>query len=295
MLSYQKQYERLQAMTGDSDTASTTLFKAFLNEGSRKCYNIAYKENLLATATDLTEDSVYSYPLPAKCGKIDTVKVVVSSTPYPILEFTGSDDQWNALLNDGSESDMPDYYRQKANTIEFYPTFASAGNTITYRFKTKIKDMTADDYTTGNITTLANGGTAVTGSGTTWTAAMVGRYFKIDSDGVWYEIAGRSGNGAITLARQYEGTAIVAGSESYTIGEMNLLDESYSDTPIFYALYFYYLQKENTNMANTYFNLLPPELRINMLKEDSSETVSGVLSDEPINILNKNDYPLNLS
>lgn len=282
-------------MTGDSDTSTTALFKSFLNEGARKCYNIAYREALVDTATDLTELNTGSYPLPARCGKIDTVKVVVGSYAYAITEFTGSEDQWNILIGDGTTTDYPQYFRQKANTIEFYPAFSTAGNTFTYRFKRKIKDMSADDYTTGTILTATNGGTTIVGNAPSWTSAMVSRYFKITGDEDWYQIASVTNSTTLVLSRQYAGTSIAAGTTAYTIGEMSLLDEAYQDTPIFYALYFYYLQKENTAMANTYFNLLPAELRVNLSKEDSSETVSGVLSDENPNIVNPNDYPLNLS
>ena len=293
MISFQSQYERLQSMTGDSDSPTLALFKSWLNEGARKCYNTSYKEALIGTATELTEAAGYSYPLPAKCGKMGTVKVTVGDVSYPIVEFSGSDDQWNSLLNDGSESDYPQYFRQKANTIEYYPTFSSAGNTITYRFKKRVKDMSNDDYSTGSILTATNGGTGIVGNAPSWTTAMAGRFIKIDED--WYEIASVTNSTTLVLAREYVGTSIVGGTTAYTIGEMNLLDETYQDTPIFYSLYFYYLQKENINMAMTYFNMLPAELRVNLLKEDSSETVSGILSDESINILNPNDYPTNLS
>lgn len=283
-------------MSSDSDTTTTSLFKALLNEGARKCYNIAYREALIETATDLTEASTGSYPLPARCGKIDTVKVAVGSYTYAITEFSGSEDRWNILIGDGTTTDYPQYFRQKANTIEFYPAFSSADLTFTYRYKRKIKDMSADDHTTGTIKTATNGSTAIVGNtGTAWTSAMAGRYLKITGDEDWYQIASVTDATNLVLSRQYVGTSIAAGTTAYTIGEMNLLDEAYQDTPIFYALYFYYLQKENTNMANTYFNLLPSELRVNLLKEDSSETVSGILSSEDPNIINPADYPTGLT
>jgi hypothetical protein len=57
-------------------------------------------------------------------------------------------------------------------------------------------------YSTGNVT-IANGDTTVVGSGTTWTAGMVGRYILLD--GIWYEILTRVDNTHITIDG-YNGT-----------------------------------------------------------------------------------------
>jgi len=75
----------------------------------------------------------------------------------------------------------------------------------------KIWDLCA--YRTGTAT-FTNGQTAVTGSGTTWTAAMVGRMIHRDADGTDYKIASRSSNTAIALATAYAGST---GSGAYTI------------------------------------------------------------------------------
>jgi len=295
MLSFQKSYERLQAISGDSDTASTTLFKALLNEGMQKLYASLDAEYFYTSITDLTADGNESYPLPFDCEKIVNYKTTISSRDYITVEYPGDENAWNALVGGSTTSDeqtYPTYYFVKRNTIEIWPFSSTSAYTITIRYKRRTKDLSQDDYTTGNITTLANAGTAVTGSGTIWTAGFVGRYLKINSDGNWYEISARSGNTAITLAREYGGTAIAAGSEAYTIGELSLLPEPFQDAPIDYALYVYYLQKENTALAGVYKTSFYEKME--QLKEYANPTTSGVIG-EDIEIINYNDYPSGLT
>lgn len=77
------------------------------------------------------------------------------------------------------------------------------------------------NYTTGDVTVDASGN--VTGNGTTFTSAMVGRGFKASGHTKWYRVATYSGATAITIeddlddvSSTYSGGAISGGS-SYTI------------------------------------------------------------------------------
>lgn len=78
------------------------------------------------------------------------------------------------------------------------------------------------DYTTGTVEVTATTG-AVAGSGTTFTAAMVGRGFKADGHSVWYRVKTYTNGTTIVIeddlddtTSAYTGGAISAGA-SYTI------------------------------------------------------------------------------
>ena len=294
--SFQNLYEDCQTQTSDSDTASLSYLKTKLNEGISKAYGILNAEHFYTNATDTTADGQSSYPKPYNCDKMVSVKVTIGSVDYVAIEFPGSGSQWIALTGGtgtASENAYPTYFFVKRNTYEIWPTSSTDGYTITVRYKRRHKDLTQADYTTGTITTLANAGTAVTGSGTTWTAAFIGRFFKIDADGEWYEISARTSNTAITLAREYGGTAISGGSESYTIGEGSLLPFDFQDIPMNFALWKYYKQKKRLDLANDYKQEWLENLE-DLKSYASSDTVSGVLS-EDIAIKNPNEWPQNLS
>ena len=59
---------------------------------------------------------------------------------------------------------------------------------------------------------INTGATAVTGSGTTFTAAMVGRKIRFGSEQAYYTIASRSSDTAIVLDQPYQGSANLSGS-----------------------------------------------------------------------------------
>jgi hypothetical protein len=98
---------------------------------------------------------------------------------------------------------------------------------------------------------IANNGTAVVGSGTTWNASMVGSYLQISEtttdnggDGFWYEISAVVDTTHLTLTKPYEGTAIVAGSATYIIGQTSVIPDAY-DVGIVYRATALYWQNQN--------------------------------------------------
>lgn len=296
IISFNTLYSKCQSITGDSTSASLTLFKYWLNRGIQKAYGILDTEYFNTSATDATADGTSSYPLPYNCEKMHSLKVTIGTKDYVVVEYPGDENSWIALCggtSTASESTYPTYYFPKRNTYEIWPTSSTDSYTITLRFKRNTKNLSQDDYTTGTIKTLANGGTAVTGDSTSWTAAFVGRYFKIDADGYWYEITARTSNTAITLAREYGGTAIAAGSESYTIGEASLLPEGYQDLPLFYTLFRYFKFKKRQDIATDYRGDWESGLA-NLAADTGNLTTSGVLA-EDITIIDSNQWPSGLS
>jgi len=85
------------------------------------------------------------------------------------------------------------------------------------------------DYTTGNVS-VANTTGVVTGVGTTFTSAMVGRGFKATGHSKWYRISAYSSPTSITIENDeddvsstYDGGAITVGS-NYTIEASSVLE-----------------------------------------------------------------------
>ena len=83
------------------------------------------------------------------------------------------------------------------------------------------------DYTTGTVTIDSSGN--VTGSGTTFTSAMVGKGFKADGHSVWYRVASYAGATSIVIeddlddvSTTYSGGAISGGS-TYTVEAATVL------------------------------------------------------------------------
>jgi len=156
-------------------------------------------------------------------------------------------------------------------------------------------ELIADDYTTGTIVTLANGDTAVTATGTTFTSAMAGRYLKITADGIWYKIASFGTTTTLTLDKNYEGLSIAAGSEAYTIGEMPRTPESTHIIPAYYALMQYYMGfKQSVTKADYYRKLYETDLKrakATFGRRYSSKYISGRTG----RAVNPNHFPRNMT
>ena len=108
-------------------------------------------------------------------------------------------------------------------------------------------------YETGTVT-ATNASKTITGSSTVFTAAMVGRKFKVSSDNAYYRIAAFVSTTEITLETAYEGTT--ASGSSYTI-----FKDEYklpADLDVYKVMRQLERQIALTDIDNTAFDLLNP-------------------------------------
>jgi len=137
-----------------------------------------------------------------------------------------------------------------------------------YRLATFTNGSTAVTWTTAIIASAtasitvnaSNGGSIVTGTGTTWTLDMVGRYIMITNttaanggDGFWYEIGGFIDSTHVSLLKPYEGTAIAAGTAAYTIGQCSVIPEAYDIGIVYRATALYWDNQGDANRAKVYW------------------------------------------
>ena len=230
------------------------------------------------TETASTVASQQYYQLPSTALFVKSVGVTVSSIPYPLEEIPDQN-SWDALNADlTSTSDIPTYYFVRPGfgiggvEIGIFPKPTSAGNTITVIYESTDKDLGNDKYTTGTVT-LAEGDATVTGAGTTFTTAMVGRYFKGDTDGVWYRIASYTSATALELENVYEGTA--GAGLSYTIAEVWNLPEELHILPVYYAVSHFYDIRGDTDKSLKFRSLY--EIGITAAKRRWATKTRGVV------------------
>jgi len=172
--------------------------------------------DLPQTTLTVAEQQRYHYP-PNIYPPISSATIEIGGITYP-LDIVHSQRQWDEL-NQISYSGMiiPQYIFPMRDHFEIWPIPQEDGNTITLIASMLDRDMTAEDYTTGTVTVTNNSATVV-GSGTTWTASMVGRWFKANSDQYWYRIASFTDTTHITLETVFEGSTLIG--DTYVIGEI---------------------------------------------------------------------------
>jgi len=250
-----------------SDTTTMSIIDGYLNDSVRTICNLqGGKLRFLEATKDMdTVASQAAYQTPNKFRKLISVIVYSgtgsSSDTIYTPEMVFDPVRWNQIQQARlGESDVPYFTYVENQKYYIYPTPSTSGNKITLRGRLNVRDLGIADYTTGTITSIANQETALVGSGTTWTADMVGRYIQINQttaanggDGFWYEIGGYVSATALTLLKPYEGTAISAGSATYTIGQVPPIPEAYQMAIQFRAVALYWQNKNDLTRSKTYW------------------------------------------
>lgn len=207
--------------TGSVDTNLINFFKRALS--SRYQLMLAqlsnYQTRITKTATTVAAQQYYHNPVGVV--QIENMTVTVGSIAYPLLSVDSQMawDRLNELLI--STSAIPQFFFAKRDEFGIWPVPQGA-YLITLNYNLRDRDLTTEDYTTGTVT-VTNDSPTVTGSGTTFTSAMVGRWLQIRNDGYWYRISGFVSSTEITLETAYEGGS--GSSLNYRIGETPELPE----------------------------------------------------------------------
>jgi len=244
------------SLTKNTVSTNLTLGDQFANDDYRAICAAKDWPFLERLRTLTTVAAQQFYNLPYDCEQVREIAVIVSSKRY-VPRQSPDRAHWDRLNQSSVSSDIPEFYFVFNGQVGLWPTPVSASNTINVTQKTRVIDLSVADYTTGTITSIANAGTAVVGSSTVWTERMAGRYIRFTysdtvntGDGQWYEIASVTDGTHLTLTRAYGGTAIAAGTATYTIGQMPLLPEAFHDLPWMYAAGQYWLKEGESRGAD---------------------------------------------
>jgi len=247
------------------------------------------------TKTASTVASQQFYQMPPDFLWLKDLTVTVGSTTYPTTEIVDQE-EWDYLNQTSQTSDIPTfifvrpYWGVSGAEVGIFPIPASAGNTINLVYEAGDKDLSVAAYTTGTVT-MINGSATVTGSGTTFTAAMVGRYFTITTaggDGQWYKIASRTSNTVITLENYYDG--ISGSSLNYKIAEAFALPEEMQILPVYYALQHYFAMKKDADQETKYLTLFNAGL-IQAKRRYGTKSRSAIIKKNPWKFSGGSVYP----
>lgn len=287
--SYTKSRNTAGIWTKNSSTANLSYLDEMANDSYRHICAMKDWPFLEKTRNITTKASTQFYPLPYDCGQVREIAVILSTKTYT-PKLAPSRAFWDQLNLVSFTSDYPEWYFVFDGQVGIWPKPATAGNTIVITQKTKVIDLQFADYTTGNITTAATALalTTITGSGTTFTAQMVGRFIQIAGTGdlEWYEIGGYTSATSITLVRAISAD-FAAQTNSFTIGQMPILPEDFHDTPWKKAAQSYW-EKEADPRAVPFANGFTNDI-LDLIHTWSAATTDMVIDDgEDQQIINPN-------
>ncbi len=258
-------------LTNNISSTNLTLGDQLINDAQRKIISASNGDYAETSATDVTVANQKNYKTPYNYEKMNSMTITIGTYKYPIKE---SPDRrhWDMLQRVTFTSDFPVWFYIDSGEVLIYPTPSTSSNTISYYYKQRVRDLSNADYTTGTVT-LTNGSTTVTGAGTTFTAGMIGRYIKSNTDGFWYKIVGYTSATVITLDKKWQGTT--AAGLAFTIGEFPIIPETYHDSLVHYSAYQYWLvQEDGVRRAEQYRNLWDEALL--KIKRDRGQKTSVV-------------------
>lgn len=209
--------------TTDTQTGLSTtqnFLKREINASVKDMFVLMKKYSLQPLPrTASTVDGQIWYHNPPGLSKIETVTIPLGNIVLP-LRVIHSQEEWDKLHIVPITSNYPEAVFPRRDDFGIYPT-PSTAVTMTLVGNYMPENMTADDYTTGTVSVTQNTAT-LTGSGTTWTSDMVGRYFFLtdslgQSSGNWYRISAFVSSTELTLETYFE-ESTVSGS-TYIIGQ----------------------------------------------------------------------------
>jgi hypothetical protein len=207
-----------------------------------------------------------------------------------VTEEVNSETDWNILKRPSVDytSDVITNYFIKNNKIELYPTPNDSNHLLVFTYVKRVPDMTADDYTTGTVT-VVKGSTTVTGSATTFTAAMVGRSIQVTTSGFWYRIKSFTSTTVVILEKAFQEDGSAGGA--FTIGELPLIPEHLQPELTYNAIAFLYRRREELDLAREYSSLWNKAI-LELSKYGSSKTTGITVnfrSDRIINLDSSKD------
>jgi hypothetical protein len=227
-------------------------FKDNLNLGYKYIISELGRTVTEKTKTTSTVAAQQFYQCPKDFIFPKTVTVTIGTLKYPV-EFEESQQNWDMLNSFPQTTNIPQraFIRRSfgINTVEIglWPVPASSGNTVTIVYEAIGKDLSQVAYIAGTVTCTL-GSAIVTGLGTSFTQAMVGRYFQTtdaNGDMQYYKIVSYQSNTQITLENGYEG--ITASGLAYQVAEIFNIPEEMQMLPVYYALQMYYAIKGDDN------------------------------------------------
>lgn len=293
-----------------------TLTKKFVNDNStdglvtlKMLLNLGYHTTLGKLGRDIQEQTKTSttvatqqyYQLPNNYLKIKAIKITVGTTTYNVEEEE-SQEGWDALNMTAQSSDIPSRYFIRnsfghgGSEFGIYPIPSSSANVITIVYEATDKDLSQTAYTTGTIA-VENGSATITGTDTTFTKSMVGRYFAVtdsDGDGMWYKIASYTSPTVLVLENVYEGETDTG--SAYKIAEAFGMPDDVQILPLYWAAWHYFMAKQNTQKVTEYKTLYDTEM-ILAKRRYSSKSRNAVLSSNKIYGSGSNPpfFPTNLA
>lgn len=299
MKSYTTLRNQFGTLTANTSTANLALGDQLMNDSLRYLTTKYFFNERTQVVPGGTVASTQFYNLPFNIKQLINAYVSVGNIRYQMMECP-SRSFWDSLNFVPYTSDIAQYYFIWNKQLGMFPTPATSNNPITYNYKIRLMDLSNADYTTTanptHTVVATNSSSVITGTNTTFTPTMVGRWIRITQpvgDGQWYEIGSYTSATVIGLVNQYQGTTTA--TTAFEIAEMPLLPEDYHDLPVYRACSVYFTTRVPDPARADLFDKLYQEGSDRLDKEFGSKSASVAITPMDSEVINPNLMTRNLS
>lgn len=243
--------------TTSSVSPTSTFIARNINSTIQYLFNLIknYKTQPLPVTFSTVIDQKF-YHNPPGLLNIESITVNVGGNMEKPLKLISSQATWDKFQEIPTSGDFPEYYFPRRSDFGIFPT-PSVVRTGTVVGNYLPRRLSVQDYADGTVS-VPNNSQTVTGVGTTFTAAMVGRWFcEADSTGLsignWYRISGFTSSTVITLETVFEETAL-SGSAYVIAQSPELPEELHEFIPYRAAAAYYRGPRRDGAIAQEYMN-----------------------------------------
>lgn len=243
---------------GETKTVTYTLNSTAITWAGGLTSTVGSSVQTSVMTTAISIGGAQFYRMPPNYSKLKDITITVGNLQWTLTEIR-TREEWDALNVFPYFANIPKNFfiypgGDRSGQIGIWPIPSSTANIITFNYKFRVPDLSIADYTTPGTVAVANGGTTVTGTSTTWQVTTnkgnESRWIQIapnataanSGDNLWYQIASVDSATSLTLYQPYQGTSVTASpaSTGYTIGQMPLIAEDFQDMLVWKALTYYF-------------------------------------------------------
>lgn len=217
--------------------------------------SITWQGGLTSSVTSsITAVGVQAYALPANISKLKDFTVNVGQQKFLPTEIQ-TRREWDLVNFLPYNSDIPNYFFVYNGFVNIFPIPSTTGYVITFNYKTRVADLSFEDYSTGTLAAggMVAGSTTVTGLSTNWLSSggypssTDISYYNLNikanppyGDGIWYPILQVDSNTSLKTQLPIVNAPNITASTTYTIGQLPLLSEDFHDMLVYGALKTYW-------------------------------------------------------
>jgi hypothetical protein len=206
--------------TFTSLSSPEAFLKREINHTLRAIFDLMkeYKLQPLPRTASTVEGQIY-YHNPPGLSTIESVTIAIGALVLP-LKIVESQAEWDYLQQFPTSTGFPRAIFPRRDDFGLFPTPQDI-YTLTLAGNYQPINIGVDDYAGGTVTVTQNTRNLV-GDSTSWTSAMVGRWFTpTDSDfvsnGNWYRVSGYTSATSLTIESYFEDSDLAAAT--YLIGQ----------------------------------------------------------------------------